>query len=57
MTTTRLVSAAARVLPRDGSRTTVRGSAVEAGEQPPAPRLRAVLGALNERAADRFNQR
>ncbi|PJJ00561.1 short-subunit dehydrogenase [Streptomyces sp. 2333.5] len=57
VTTTRLVSAAARVLPRDGSRTTVRGSAVEAGEQPPAPRLRAVLGALNERAADRFNQR
>ncbi|MEU9482757.1 SDR family NAD(P)-dependent oxidoreductase [Streptomyces decoyicus] len=57
VTTTRLVSAFARVLPRDGARGTVDGSTVEAGEQPPARRLRRVLGALNERAADRFNQR
>ncbi|MFG2830442.1 SDR family NAD(P)-dependent oxidoreductase [Streptomyces sp. NPDC048434] len=57
VTTTRLVSALSRVLPRDGARGTVDGSTVAAGEQPPARRLRSVLGALNERAADRFNQR
>ncbi|MGX1759233.1 SDR family NAD(P)-dependent oxidoreductase [Streptomyces lydicus] len=57
VTTTRLVSAVARVLPRDGARGTVEGRAVAAGEQPPARRLRSVLGALNERAADRYNQR
>ncbi|MEU8997663.1 SDR family NAD(P)-dependent oxidoreductase [Streptomyces caniferus] len=57
VTTTRLTSALARVLPRDGARGTVDGSTVAAGEQPPARRLRSVLGALNERAADRFNQR
>lgn len=57
VTTTRLTSALARVLPRDGARGTVDGSTVAAGEQPPARRLRRVLGALNERAADRFNQR
>ncbi|MGW7487419.1 SDR family NAD(P)-dependent oxidoreductase [Streptomyces sp. NPDC054786] len=57
VTTTRLVSALSRVLPRDGARGTVDGSTVAAGEQPPARRLRSVLGALNDRAADRFNQR
>ncbi|MFG2096789.1 SDR family NAD(P)-dependent oxidoreductase [Streptomyces sp. NPDC048612] len=57
VTTTRLASAVARVLPRNGARGTVDGSTVAAGEEPPARRLRGVLGALNERAADRFNQR
>lgn len=57
VTTTRLTSALARILPRDGARGTAQGSAVAAGEQPPARRLRSVLGVLNERAADRFNQR
>ncbi|MGW7576067.1 SDR family NAD(P)-dependent oxidoreductase [Streptomyces sp. NPDC054765] len=57
VTTTRLVSAFARVLPRDGAGATVDGSTVAKGEQPPARRLRRVLGVLNERAADRFNQR
>ncbi|WP_425472027.1 SDR family NAD(P)-dependent oxidoreductase [Streptomyces piniterrae] len=56
--TSRLVSAAGRMLPRDGShRETAEGAKVAAEEQPPARWLRAVLGVLNERAADRYNQR
>ncbi|WP_030805058.1 SDR family NAD(P)-dependent oxidoreductase [Streptomyces sp. NRRL S-337] len=55
--TTRLVSAMGRVLPRDGGTGTAEGYRVEAEEQPPARRLRRVLGVLNERAAGRFNQR
>ncbi|MGW1838117.1 SDR family NAD(P)-dependent oxidoreductase [Streptomyces sp. BBFR2] len=57
VTTTRLMSAAARALPRGDAPATVTGAEVAAGDQPPAPRLRAVLGVLNERAADRFNER
>ncbi|MGW1373949.1 SDR family NAD(P)-dependent oxidoreductase [Streptomyces sp. NPDC002446] len=57
VTTTRLLSAVGRVLPRDGGRGTADGGTVRAQDQPPARRLRGVLGALNERAADHFNQR
>ncbi|WP_310715976.1 SDR family NAD(P)-dependent oxidoreductase [Streptomyces lydicus] len=55
--TTRLVSVIGRVLPRDGGGETAEGFRVEAEDQPPARRLRRVLGVLNERAAGRFNQR
>lgn len=56
--TARLMSAVGRVLPRDGSdHETAEGARVAAEEQPPARRLRGVLGLLNERAADRLNQR
>ncbi|MFJ9413814.1 SDR family NAD(P)-dependent oxidoreductase [Streptomyces sp. NPDC101227] len=54
VTTARLVSLVGRVLPRDGGAGTAEGCRVEAEDQPPARRLR---GVLNERAADRFNQR
>lgn len=55
--TTRLLSAVSRLLPRDGGSGTAEGLRIEAEEQPPARRLRGVLGVLNERAAGRFNQR
>ncbi|MEU5208633.1 SDR family NAD(P)-dependent oxidoreductase [Streptomyces sp. NPDC020742] len=55
--TARLVSAVGRVLPRDGGGGTAEGFRVEAEDQPPARRIRRVLGVLNERAADRLNQR
>ncbi|MFI0785926.1 SDR family NAD(P)-dependent oxidoreductase [Streptomyces lydicus] len=55
--TTRLVSLIGRVLPRDGGGGTAEGFRVEAEDQPPARRLRRVLGVLNERAAGRLNQR
>ncbi|KOT55253.1 MULTISPECIES: SDR family NAD(P)-dependent oxidoreductase [Streptomyces] len=57
--TTRLSSALARVLPRDavGAPGVTEGAAVESGGRTaPAPRLRKLLGALNDRAAGRFNQ-
>ncbi|MFH8570070.1 SDR family NAD(P)-dependent oxidoreductase [Streptomyces sp. NPDC017993] len=57
VTTTRLMSVMVRALPSGGGRGTDEGATVEAFGQPPAPRLRAVVSALNERAADRFNQR
>lgn len=57
VTTARLVAAVGRVLPRDGGGATAEGYRVEAEDQPPARRLRSVLGVLNERAADRLNQR
>ncbi|MFB7632548.1 SDR family NAD(P)-dependent oxidoreductase [Streptomyces sp. NPDC056149] len=56
-TTTRLTTAAGRLLPTGGGPGTAEGIEVQAQGQAPAPRLREWLGVLNERAADRFNQR
>ncbi|MFF9479290.1 SDR family NAD(P)-dependent oxidoreductase [Streptomyces sp. NPDC014733] len=55
--TGRLLAAVARGLPRGDAPATMTGAEVAADDQPPAPRLRAALGVLNERAADRFNER
>lgn len=58
-TTGRLLAATAYVLPRYGGQDTgtAEGDTVEASDQPPWPRARSLIAALNERAADRFNQR
>ncbi|WP_030018820.1 SDR family NAD(P)-dependent oxidoreductase [Streptomyces monomycini] len=58
VTTTRLSSVLARVLPRDavGAPGVTEGIAVENGGQAPASRLRKVFSALNDRAAGRLNQ-
>ncbi|MEU7227582.1 SDR family NAD(P)-dependent oxidoreductase [Streptomyces chrestomyceticus] len=58
VTTTRLSSVLARVLPRDavGEPGVTEGIAVENGGRAPASRLRKVFSALNDRAAGRLNQ-
>lgn len=58
VTTTRLSSVLARVLPRDavGEPGVTEGLAVENGGRAPASRLRKVFSALNDRAAGRLNQ-
>ncbi|UQA90831.1 SDR family NAD(P)-dependent oxidoreductase [Streptomyces halobius] len=57
VTTTRLTSALGRMLPRGGDGEMAEGFRIEAEDQPPAHKLRRMLGVLNERAADQFNQR
>ncbi|MEU4199975.1 SDR family NAD(P)-dependent oxidoreductase [Streptomyces sp. NPDC039022] len=58
VTTTRLSSVLARVLPRDavGEPGVTEGIAVENDGRAPASRLRKVFSALNDRAAGRLNQ-
>lgn len=58
-TTTRLLSVVARALPRpDGERSgTAPGHALDTPPGGPGSRLRRALSALNDKAADRFNQR
>ncbi|MFI1258272.1 SDR family NAD(P)-dependent oxidoreductase [Streptomyces netropsis] len=57
--TTRLLSVVARALPRpDGGRSeAVEGHTLDTPPAGPASRLRRTLSALDDRAADRFNQR
>ncbi|MEU3709906.1 SDR family NAD(P)-dependent oxidoreductase [Streptomyces catenulae] len=57
VTTGRLMAAVARALPRGDAPATVTGAEVAADDQPPAPRLRAVLGVLDARGAARCNAR
>ncbi|MEW1658902.1 SDR family NAD(P)-dependent oxidoreductase [Streptomyces sp. NPDC093707] len=56
-TTTRVTTAVGRLLPSGGGPGTAEGIEVQAQDQAPTPRFRGWLGVLNERAADRFNQR
>ncbi|MCK7626583.1 SDR family NAD(P)-dependent oxidoreductase [Streptomyces sp. RS10V-4] len=55
--TTRLTTVVGRLLPSGGGPGTSEGAEIQGQDQPPAPRLRGMLGVFNERAADRFNQR